>query len=98
MSDREREDRRRELTPVSAALAYAGVGAPRVIASGEGALARRIRALAAEHDVPIVEDDRLAALLCSIPLGDDIPESLYLAVAEVLAYVYRMEASLSERA
>ena len=57
-----------------------------------------IRAIAEAHGVPLHEDERLATLLCEIPLGDEIPETLYVAVAEVLAFVYRLEMALSERA
>ena len=88
----------RRPTARSAALRYEGVGAPRVIAAGEGELALRLRAVAEAHGVPLVEDQRLAELLCQIPLGDEIPETLYVSVAEVLAYVYRLEVALSERA
>lgn len=97
MNDDRDEDRNR-VPPRSAALVYAGVGAPRVVASGEGDIAQRIRAIAEAHGVPLHEDERLATLLCDIPLGDEIPETLYVAVAEVLAYVYRLEMALSERA
>ncbi len=71
-----------------AALKYKGVGAPRLIAKGEGALAARIRDLAALHDIPLVEDEILTSLLSKVQLGSEIPENLYIAVAEVLAYIY----------
>ena len=82
----------------SAALAYSGVGAPRLLARGEGELARRIIAKASEHDVPIVQDERLTELLCQLPLGEEIPPQLYVAVAEVLAFVYRLQAQVDDRA
>jgi flagellar biosynthesis protein len=75
----------------SAALYYDGTGAPRVVASGEGHLAEQIRELAKQHGVPLVQDDALTTLLCALPLGDEIPETLYVAVAEILAFVYRLE-------
>ena len=54
----------------------------------------RARRIAEEHGVPIVEDPPLArALFKMVPLGADIPEDMYRAVAEVLAYVYRLEKS-----
>jgi flagellar biosynthesis protein len=73
---------------LAVALDYSGEGAPRVVASGEHALAERIAALAREHGVPVVTDYGLIGLLSQIPLGEEIPEALYLAVAEVLAYVF----------
>ena len=82
----------------SAALRYSGIGAPRVVASGENAVAARIRELARENDVPLVQDEALTELLCALPLGDEIPETLYFAVAEVLAFVYRLNAELDENA
>jgi len=53
---------------------------------------KRIRALAKEHGVPIVEDPPLArALFQQAEVGQSIPEGLYRAVAEILAYVYRLQ-------
>ena len=82
----------------SAALRYTGEGAPRVVASGEHAIAERIREIARENDVPLVQDEALTALLCALPVGDEIPETLYVAVAEVLAFVCRLNAELDENA
>lgn len=66
--------------------------APRVVAKGADHLAERIRSIAAEHSVPIVENKPLAqALYRMVELGDYIPAELYRAVAEVLAYVYRLK-------
>ena len=81
----------------SAALHYSGEGAPVLVAKGDGALAQRIVATARAHDVPIVQDQQLTGLLCQLPLGDEIPPNLYVAVAEVLAYVYRLSESVDER-
>jgi flagellar biosynthetic protein FlhB len=65
--------------------------APAVVAKGKNYLALRIREKAAEHRVPIVENPPLArALYQQVEVGQEIPVSLYRAVAEVLAYVYRM--------
>ena len=70
------------------ALRYDGETAPRVTAKGRGALAEQILALAEKHDIPLEQDAELAALLGQIPLGEEIPEALYLAVAEVIAFAY----------
>ena len=80
----------------SAALTYTGQGAPRLIAKGEGELAQRIRAVAEELDIPIVEEAGLVEMLCQIPLGEEIPPMLYVAVAEVLAHVFRLNHRINE--
>jgi flagellar biosynthesis protein len=64
--------------------------APRVVAKGRGKLANRIIDLAAQHDVPLVEDPNLAQMLDALDLNMEIPPELYHAVAEVLAFVYRL--------
>ncbi|MBE7560000.1 EscU/YscU/HrcU family type III secretion system export apparatus switch protein [bacterium] len=65
--------------------------APVVLAKGRGFLAARIREIAVEHDIPIVENPPLAqALYKATRPGMEIPEHLYTAVAEVLAYVHKM--------
>lgn len=71
--------------------------APRVTASGQGATAERIIALARTHGVPLHEDRDLATLLGAIDVGTAIPPQLYRALAEVLAHVYRANRTLSER-
>ena len=65
--------------------------APKVVAKGKNYLARRIREIAMEHNVPIVENQPLAqALYKSVEVGQEIPAHLYRAVAEILAYLYRL--------
>jgi len=64
--------------------------APVVLAKGENRFAQRIKALAAEHGVPLVENKPVARLLFAMGrVGDAIPAELYQAVAEILAVVYR---------
>jgi flagellar biosynthesis protein len=63
--------------------------APKVVASGRGALAENILALAFANGVKVREDADLAELLSVVEVGEDIPVEAFLAVAEVLAYVYR---------
>lgn len=65
-------------------------GAPRVVASGQRKIAEQILAEARKHNITIVEDPALTAALAGVNLGDEIPPELYLVVAEVLAYVYRV--------
>ncbi len=68
------------------------MNAPLVVAKGARLQAERIRAIAVEHDVPIVERPELArSLYRSIELGQPVPENLFNAVAEVLAYVYEID-------
>ena len=62
--------------------------APRITAKGRGAVAEEILELARAHGVYLREDAQMAAALAQIPLGEDIPEALYVAVAEVLAFAY----------
>jgi flagellar biosynthesis protein len=64
--------------------------APRVVASGQGFVAGRILEVAEEAGVPVTEDAALLELLAKVPLGSEIPVELYQAVAEVLAFVYRV--------
>ena len=66
--------------------------APRVLAKGAGYIAQRIREIAEENQIPIVEEKSLArGLYKMVEIGDYIPAELYRAVAEVLAYVYRLK-------
>lgn len=66
--------------------------APRVLAKGAGYVAQRIREIAEENQIPIVEQKPLAqSLYKMVEIGDYIPAELYRAVAEVLAYVYRLK-------
>ena len=65
--------------------------APRVIASGKGALAERIIEKAKEADVPIHRDDKLADTLSRLEIGDMIPPELYEVVAEILVFVDSMD-------
>ena len=73
------------------ALRYEGEGAPKVVASGEGHVAERILAAAQAAGVPVREDPRLAEALGALALGVEVPEELWLAVAEVLAWAYELE-------
>lgn len=79
-------------THYSVALAYkTGMTAPKVVAKGSGEIALKIREIAAEHGVPLVEAPPLArALNRHVELDQEIPDTLYNAVAEVLAYVYQL--------
>lgn len=76
------------------ALAYqSSDGAPKVVAKGRGLLAEQIIARAREHDVFVHESKELVALLMEVELDDQIPPALYRAVAELLAWLYQIEAA-----
>ena len=74
------------------ALAYReGEGAPRVVASGRGMIAEEIIARAHEHGVYVHESPELVALLMQVDIDQHIPAQLYVAVAELLAWLYKIE-------
>ena len=80
-------------THVAVAIRYdrQAMPAPKVVAKGADYLALRIRQLAAEFDIPIVQRPPLArALFDAVAVGDYIPERFYQAIAEILAYVYQL--------
>lgn len=80
-------------THYAVAISYAmeSMAAPKVIAKGRNYLARRIREIAIDHQVPIVENQPLAqALYKSADVGQEIPPHLYRAVAEILAYLFKL--------
>ena len=69
--------------------------APDVVAKGGGEVAERILEVARAHDVPVREDTDLLQLLALCDVGDEIPVELYQAVAELLAYLYRLNGELA---
>lgn len=80
-------------TELAVALRYSlnQMKAPLVVAKGAGFVAHRIRAIARENSIPLMENKPLARLLYrEVEVGQEIPETLYRAVAEVLAYVFRL--------
>ncbi|WED43269.1 EscU/YscU/HrcU family type III secretion system export apparatus switch protein [Legionella cardiaca] len=70
------------------ALRYDGKSAPKVTAKGEGAIAQQIIKIAKEHGVPLQHDEQLTALLAQVNLNKEIPPNLYVAVAQLLAFLY----------
>jgi flagellar biosynthesis protein len=79
---------------VSAALRYTGTGAPQVVAAGRGHIAANILETARDAGVPVHKDPELADALAALALGAEVPEELWAAVAEALAWAY----AVSERA
>ncbi len=65
-------------------------GAPRVVASGQRKVAEQILAEARKHNILIYEDTALTSALSHVNLGEEIPPELYQVVAQVLAYIYRV--------
>ena len=78
---------------LAVALHYDRTGAPRVVAKGKGTIGAKIVEVARAHDIPIEENEVLAGALSNVELGDEIPEDLYKAVAEVLVFVLRLTKS-----
>ena len=77
--------------PLAVALQYdkSAVPVPCVVAKGRGDVGAAILKLAHEHGVPVEENAPLAEALAQVELGEDIPEALYRAVAEVLIFILR---------
>lgn len=84
---------------LAVALKYApGDQAPRVVAKGRGLIAEEIIARAKAHGVYVHESPELVTLLSQVDLDDRIPPALYIAVAELLAWLYRVERQGSSEA
>lgn len=86
-------------TEYAVALQYdeKGLGAPRVIAKGKDFVAAKIKQIAAENGVEIVENKPIAqALYVYCDVGDEIPADMYQTIAEILAYVYRLRSKVAE--
>ena len=80
------------------ALSYTeGERAPRITATGTGLVAERIIAAAREAGVPIKEDPALAQALAKLELGGEVPEAMWVAVAETLAWAYRLNSRVAGR-
>ncbi len=75
------------------ALKYdkSGQGAPKVVAKGQGEIAQKIKEKAQEFEVPIFQNEALAASLLNLDLDEQIPENLYKAVAEVFVWLMQSE-------
>ena len=74
--------------PLAVALQYDGENTPIVSAKGQNKLADEIIEIAQKHNIPLQYDPELAAILSQVPSGDEIPENLFLAVAEVISFAY----------
>ena len=81
-------------THLAVAIRYdpkAKMSAPIIVAKGANKLAQRIREIAEENHIPLVENKPLAQNLYKLDLGEEVPPQFYQAVAEILAYVYGLK-------
>ncbi len=79
-------------THISVAIRYTPgeMSAPLLVAKGQDQIALKIREIAREHEIPIVENPPVARLLHELELGEHIPEDMFKVVAEILAHVYSL--------
>jgi type III secretion system FlhB-like substrate exporter len=87
-------DRPQHRRAVAVRYDAASGAAPKVVAGGLDHAADRIREVAAEHNVPLVEDADLVALLAACDVGEQIPEDLFEVVATLLAFLYELNGEL----
>ena len=89
--------KRNETSPLSRSLAVAlkyeddDQEAPVIVASGRGEIAEKIVAAAQQGKVPVYKDEAMAGILSSLELGTEIPPELYEAVAQIIAFVWRID-------
>ena len=81
---------------VAVALHWDGHSAPRVTAKGRGEIAERIVELARKHQVPIDHEPALIEVLADVELGTQIPDKLFVAIAQVIAFAYTVRGQLPE--
>ena len=86
----------KQAKPIAVALEYDGKNAPSVNAKGIGIVAEQIIEIAQQYGVPLQQDDELIGVLAQLDLGEEIPESLYRAVAEVIAFAYILTGKFPE--
>ncbi len=80
----------------ASAIKYGKAENPRHIAHGKGALAKQIEATAREHNIPVLQDFALSKRLSTIPVGDDIPETLFVTIAMLLGHILEFEGEYDE--
>lgn len=79
------------------ALFYDGEEAPKICAKGQGLEAEEILRIAKEHDIPLCDNPPLVSLLSQLELGDEIPQSLYIATATIIAFAYKMRVNVLDQ-
>ena len=65
--------------------------APRITASGQGEIAKKIIETAKKHDIPIKKDQDVVEILARLNIGDEVPPELYEVIAEILSFIYNLE-------
>jgi len=86
------EEEKNIINKTAVALSYdEGDQAPKILATGKGYVAEKIIEAAKEENVPVHKDEKLAATLSKLEIGDYIPKELYGVVAEILVFVDRVE-------
>lgn len=90
------EDKKQIKENKAAALVYDQIGAPRIVAKGEGEVARKMIEAAKAEGIPIQKNEVLVEALMQVELTKEIPPQLYSAVAELLAFIYRLEKAKSQ--
>ena len=88
----------KQLIPDKKAVAmhYDGKNAPAVTATASGELALQLIELARQHGIPLFENETLLELLTEIGIGEEIPETLYLCIAQVIAFAYKIQGKFPE--
>lgn len=82
--------------PAAVALKYDGERAPTVTATGTHELAEEIIRVAQAHGVPLYENPELAGMLAQLSLNEEIPETLYRVIAEILAFAFHIQGRTPE--
>ena len=80
--------------PIAVALKYDEVNAPKLNAKGEGDIANAIIDIAEAHGVPLYQNSDLVKLLSTLELGEEIPETLYLVIAEIIAFAFHLQGKM----
>lgn len=81
---------------IAVALKYDGERAPEVTASGKGDLADKIIRLARDYGVPLYENPELVEILARLDLGEEVPDTLYRIIAEILAFAFHLQGRTPE--
>jgi len=99
MKDMKKDENKKQIKKEdkAAALVYDQTGAPRIVAKGVGEVARKMIEAAEAEGIPIQKNQVLVEALMQVELTKEIPPQLYRAVAELLAFIYRLEKAKSRQ-
>ncbi len=89
-------NKKNETTTIAVALHYNQVDAPTISAKGAGEIATKIIEIAEQHNIPLHQDKDLVTLLSKLELGDEIPEILYRAIAEIISFAYMLSGKVPD--